>query len=69
MPDICVPDFKQIWSFSTDLQESPLYQISHKSVYWEPRWYMPPYRERDMTKVIGAFRNYAKAPNVLPGVT
>jgi len=32
--------FKEIWSFSTDFNKRLQYQISRKSVQWEPRWYM-----------------------------
>jgi len=30
-------DFNQIWFFKTDFHKSPQYQISMKSVQWEPR--------------------------------
>ena len=35
-------DYNQIWCFTTDFHKSPppQYQISLKSVQWEPRWYM-----------------------------
>jgi len=29
--------FNQIWSPSTHFQRSPIYQISRKSIQWEPR--------------------------------
>ena len=32
-----LPDFKQIWNFTTDFHESPQYQISPKCGHWEPR--------------------------------
>ena len=34
---IFLPDFNQILFSSTDFHESPQYQISRKSVQWEPR--------------------------------
>ena len=59
---IFLPDFNQIWT-STDFRESPQYQISRKSLQWEPGWYMRMEgRTEDMTKVVAAFRNDEKAP-------
>ena len=34
---IFMPDFNQIWDFSTYFHVSPQHQISLKSVQWEPR--------------------------------
>jgi hypothetical protein len=33
---LMLPDFSQSWMFSTHFHKSPQYQISHKSVQWEP---------------------------------
>ena len=38
-------------------------QISSKSVQWEPSYSMRIDRQTDMTKVIVAFRSFAKAPD------
>jgi hypothetical protein len=37
---LCLFDFKQILSFSTDFHNGLQYQISRKSAHLEPRWYM-----------------------------
>lgn len=34
-----LPDFNQIWVFLIYFRKSPQYEIYHKSVQWEPRWY------------------------------
>ena len=38
-------DFKEIWFFSTDFNISLQYQISLKSVEWEPSLYLQTYDE------------------------
>ena len=38
---IFLPDFNQIWIFSTDFHETPQHQISRKSIQWEQRRHMP----------------------------
>jgi hypothetical protein len=55
---IFLPDFNQIWIFWTDFNESPQCQISWTSDQWEPRRWM----QTEMTKLPGAFRDYANAP-------
>jgi hypothetical protein len=35
---IFLPDFNQIWTSSTDFRGRPQYQISRKTVPWEPGW-------------------------------
>ena len=40
----------------------PRYQISLKSVQWKPSFSMRTDGRRDVTKLIVAFRNFAKAP-------
>jgi len=35
---ICLSNYNQIWSFITDFRKSPLYEISRKSVQYEPRY-------------------------------
>lgn len=71
-----VPNFNQIWNFSTDFHERSQYQISRKSVQWEPRWYMlrdwrtygktdeRTFGRTDMKKAIGTSRKYANASKV-----
>jgi hypothetical protein len=52
--------------FSTDFRKSLKYQVSSKSVHWEPSFSMRTDRRTNMTKLIVAFRNLANAPkNVL----
>jgi hypothetical protein len=53
-------DFKENCIFSTDFQKILKYQISRKSVQWEPSCSMR--TETDTTKLIVAFRNFAKQP-------
>jgi len=57
-----VPDFIQIWIFSTDFSESPQYLISWKTVQWEPRRYMQTdgnkERQTDVMNFISDFRDY-----------
>ena len=55
----CYSDFHHIWSFTTDCHRSRQYQISRKSIQWEPRWYM---RTDGHDGGIGAFRDYIVAP-------
>jgi hypothetical protein len=61
-----MPDFNQIWIFSTDFHRSPQYQISRKFVQWEPLCYMRTDRRKDrrkdMTKVISVLPDYADMP-------
>jgi hypothetical protein len=47
--------------FSTNFRKILMYQISWKSVQWEPRCSMRTERWTDMTKLIVAFRNFAKS--------
>jgi hypothetical protein len=55
-------DFNEIWIFSTDFRRSLKYEVSLKSVKWEPSYVMPTEGQTDMTKLIVAFRNFANAP-------
>jgi hypothetical protein len=49
--------------FSTDFRKTFMYQISEKSFQWEPSYSMRTDGQTDKTKLIVAFRNFAKAPN------
>jgi hypothetical protein len=40
---IFLPDFNEIWFFSTVFRESPGYKISRKFFQWKRRWYMKCY--------------------------
>ena len=54
-------DFNGTWIFSTDFSKILKYQISWKSVQWEPSS-MPTDERTDITNLIVAFRNFANAP-------
>jgi hypothetical protein len=49
--------FNETWIFSTAFLQMLKYQISQKSVYWKSSCS----KRTDMTKLIDAFRNFAKA--------
>jgi hypothetical protein len=55
-----VPDFNQIWMFWTDSHKSPQYQMSRKSFWGEPSWYLRTDGWTDVTKLTDAVRDYAK---------
>jgi hypothetical protein len=55
------PDFNEIWNFSTKFHESLQYQISRKSVQWEPRWMCG---RTDRRAVRHAFRDCLNAPQI-----
>jgi hypothetical protein len=55
-------DFNKTWIFSTDFGKICKYQISWKSVKWEPRCYKRKDRRTDGTKIIVGFHNFSKAP-------
>jgi hypothetical protein len=58
-------EFNQIWNFLTDFGNSLKYQISRNLLQWKPRWYVRTDGQTDtldMTKLTGAFRDYAHAP-------
>ena len=55
-------DLKESWIFSTDFRNKFKYQISWKSVLWEPSCFMRMDGRTDMTKLTVAFRNFAKTP-------
>jgi hypothetical protein len=59
-------DFNETWIFSTDFRHIFKYQISWKSVQREPSCAKRTDEQADVTKLIIAFRNFAKASNKLP---
>ena len=52
---LCLSDFNETWIFSTDFRKILKYQISWKSVQWQPSGSL----QTDMMKLIVAFPNYA----------
>jgi hypothetical protein len=54
-------DFNESCIFSTDFRNILIYQISWKSVHWEPSCLMSAGRRTDKTKLPLAFRNYGNA--------
>jgi len=48
--------------FSTDFRRIIKYQISLKSIQWEPNCSVRMDGNTDMTQLMVAFRNFAKAP-------
>ena len=52
-------DFNETWIFSTDFREKLKYQMSSKSIQWEPSCSTRAHRRTDTTKLIVAFRNFA----------
>ena len=59
---LLLSDFNETWISHTDFRKILKYQISWKSVKWEPSCSMRTDRQTEMTKLIVAFRNLANAP-------
>ena len=53
-------NFKDTWIFSSDFRKVLKYQISWKSVQWEPSCSMRTDRRTAMTNLIVVFRSFAK---------
>jgi hypothetical protein len=53
---------QRTWAFASEFGKMYKYNISWKPVQWEPSCSMRTDRHTDMTKLIFAFRNCAKAP-------
>jgi hypothetical protein len=54
------------WIHTTDFRKILKFRISWISIQWEPSRSMQTDRQTDTTKLIVAFRNFAKAPK-MPG--
>ena len=55
-------DFNKTWPFSTNFQKILEYQISQKSIHWEPRCSMWMDWQTDMMKQIVLFCNFVNIP-------
>ena len=59
---LLLSDFNLTWTFTTDFRKILKYKILWKSARWEPSCSLRTDGQADMTKLIDAFRNFAKAP-------
>jgi hypothetical protein len=59
-------DLKETSAFSTDFRKILKYEISWKSVQWEPSCSIRTDGRTDMTNLVVAFRNFAKTPKHKP---
>lgn len=55
-------DFRENSSFAKDFWEIHSYQISRKSIHWQPTFSMLTERRTNMTKLKVAFLNFSNAP-------
>ena len=59
---LLLSNFNETLIFSTDFRRKLKYQVSSKSVQWEPSCSMQADGQMDITKLIVAFRNFGNAP-------
>jgi hypothetical protein len=62
-PLLCLSDFNKTWIFLTYFWKTFKYKIWQKSIQWEPSCSTRTDRQTDLSKLIAAFCNFAKAPN------
>jgi hypothetical protein len=62
---LSLPDFNETWIFSTYFGKILKYQLSWKTVQWEPSCFMRKDRRTDRKKLTVAFRNFANAANTM----
>ena len=60
--ELFLSDFDETWIFSTHFRKILKWQVSWKSVYWDPNCSMRTGGQMDNTKLVVAFCNSANAP-------